>query len=120
SVPGLPAKDVIDVQITVADLEPATAQALAEALGAIGYRLPDNEMRDHRPPGASGPDSDWAKLYFRAPDGQRRTHTHVPAPGRPHPALPSALPRLPAGAPRHRRGLRRAEAAAGREPGQPG
>ena len=88
AVPGLAAKDVIDVQITVAALDEATARALTEALTAIGYRLPENEMRDHRPPGAAGPEADWAKLYFRAPVGQRRTHTHVRALGRPNQRYP--------------------------------
>ena len=76
AVPGLAAKDVIDVQITVA------------ALGALGYRPPENAGRDHRPPGAAGPETDWAKLYFHAPEGQRRTHIHVRALGRPNQSYP--------------------------------
>src|SRR5262245_34823542 len=88
AVPGLPAKDVIDVQITVAALDEATARELTAAMGSIGYRLPEGEMRDHRPPGAAGPEADWTKLYFRAPEGQRRTHTHVRALGRPNQRYP--------------------------------
>jgi len=88
AVPGLAAKDVIDVQVTVAALDAATVPALTAAMEGIGYRLPEGEMRDHRPPGAAGPDTDWAKLFFRAPEGQRRTHTHVRALGRPNQRYP--------------------------------
>ena len=78
SVPGLPAKDVIDIQITVAALD----ETLIAAMGAIGYTLPEGVWRDHRPPGFAGPESDWEKLLFRPPLGQRRTHTHVRVQGR--------------------------------------
>ena len=44
--------------------------------------------RDHRPPNDEGPETDWQKLYFRAPQGQRRTHTHVRATGRPNQRYP--------------------------------
>ncbi len=73
SVPGLPAKDVIDIQITVAALD----ERIISAMTALGYSLPEEEYRDHRPPNSNAPESDWAKLYFRAPPDQRRTHTHV-------------------------------------------
>ncbi len=78
SVPGLAAKDVIDVQITVAALD----EALISAMEAIGYTLPEGVWRDHRPPGHTGPESDWQKLLFRPPPGQRRTNTHVRVQGR--------------------------------------
>jgi GrpB-like predicted nucleotidyltransferase (UPF0157 family) len=38
--------------------------------------------RDHRPPGHTGPESEWQKLLFRPPPGQRRTNTHVRIQGR--------------------------------------
>ena len=78
SVPGLAAKDVIDIQISVRELD----EELTRAMLDLGYRLPEMEPRDHRPPGAEGPDSDWQKLYFHTPPGQRRTHTHVRVMGR--------------------------------------
>ena len=78
SVPGLAAKDVIDIQITVAALD----EALISAMGTIGYTLPEGVWRDHRPPGHTGPESDWQKLLFRPPSGQRRTNTHVRVQGR--------------------------------------
>lgn len=62
SVPGLAAKPVIDVQISVAALEPV--EPFKEPLEMIGlvYRA-DNTER--------------TKRYFREPPGQRRTHIHV-------------------------------------------
>lgn len=80
SVPGLAAKDVIDVQVSVARLEPA----LDAAFAAIGYVKHDSIVRDHRPPGATGPDEGWEKAYFRAPTSLRRTNTHVRVEGRPN------------------------------------
>lgn len=78
SVPGLAAKDVIDVQITAAALD----GQIVSAMGALGYQRPEGVWRDHRPPNVAGPDSDWAKFYFRPPPGQRRTNTHVRQQGR--------------------------------------
>ncbi len=78
AVPGLSAKDVIDIQITVAALTARVAAVMAD----LGYvRVAENE-RDHRPPGAAGEEADWHKLYFRPPPGQRRTNTHVRVLGR--------------------------------------
>lgn len=78
SVPGLAAKDVIDVQLTVADLD----GPLETALAPLGYTLRQDITRDHRPPLALGPESDWEKRYFAPPPGQRPTHLHVRAAGR--------------------------------------
>lgn len=78
SVPGLAAKDVIDIQITVAELN----SDVSAAMSAIGYRQAQDIQRDHRPARATGPEADWEKLYFRAPAGQRRTHTHMRVRGR--------------------------------------
>ena len=47
AVPGLAAKDVIDVQVTVAALE---AAAITTALAPLGYTLRDEITRDHVPP----------------------------------------------------------------------
>jgi GrpB-like predicted nucleotidyltransferase (UPF0157 family) len=84
SVPGLCAKDVIDLQITVDALD----ARVTTALQALGYSVAQDISRDHRPPDDEGPESDWQKLYFRAPPGQRRTHTHVRAAGRPNQRYP--------------------------------
>ena len=62
SVPGLAAKPIIDVQVSVADFEPLAAYRLPlEQLGYV-YRA-DNPER--------------TKRYFREPPGRRRTHVHV-------------------------------------------
>jgi GrpB-like predicted nucleotidyltransferase (UPF0157 family) len=84
SVPGLDAKDVIDLQITVAELDDAVIAAMHRA----GYSLAEGAWCDHRPPTLTGPETDWEKLYFRAPAGQRRTHTHMRAQGRPNQRYP--------------------------------
>lgn len=78
SVPGLAAKDVIDIQITVAALD----QPLLSAINALGYSQSERVRRDHRPAQMGGPDTDWEKWYFNPPAGQRRTHTHVRVEGR--------------------------------------
>jgi GrpB-like predicted nucleotidyltransferase (UPF0157 family) len=75
AVPGLAAKPVIDVQVTVARLE--DAQPLLDA----GF----DESRgfgDHRPPGAEGPDADWQKRFFNPPVGPANVHVRVA--GRPN------------------------------------
>ena len=84
SVPGLAAKDIIDIQITVAALD----QELKSAMQALGYIWREDFSGDHRPPLATGPDSDWGKWTFDPPAGQRATHTHVRIPGRPNQRYP--------------------------------
>lgn len=60
AVPGLAAKSVIDMQVTVRDFTPE----LEAAFNAAGYsRLDFNQ--DHRPPTATGPDNDWEKQMYR-------------------------------------------------------
>src|SRR6266571_218663 len=83
AVPGLPAKDVIDVQISVAALD---RERVAPALARAGFVL-QNIENDHRPPGATGPDEDWRKLFFHAGSG-RPVNLHVRAAGRPNQRYP--------------------------------
>ncbi|POZ60091.1 GrpB family protein [Chromobacterium alticapitis] len=72
AVRGLAAKDVIDVQLTVAEL----SEDMAGLLSAAGFpRKPFN--RDHLPPGCDDAPRQWEKFFFREPAGQRRTHIHV-------------------------------------------
>jgi GrpB-like predicted nucleotidyltransferase (UPF0157 family) len=80
AVPGLPAKDIIDIQITVN----ALSDQVVSAMKALGYSQPEGIRRDHRPPDASGPQSDWEKLSFNPPPGQHRTNIHVRVQGRPN------------------------------------
>jgi GrpB-like predicted nucleotidyltransferase (UPF0157 family) len=70
AVPGLDAKDVIDLQLTVSsltDLDPARIEA-------AGFRhIPDRS--DHAPPGLDVPDEGLAKRLFRSTG--RRATLHV-------------------------------------------
>jgi GrpB-like predicted nucleotidyltransferase (UPF0157 family) len=72
AVPGLAAKDIVDVQVTVDDFTPD----LDEAFQRAGYSLLEY-MQDHRPPTATGPDRDWEKRMYRPAPGGRRINLHV-------------------------------------------
>jgi GrpB-like predicted nucleotidyltransferase (UPF0157 family) len=62
SVPGLAAKPIIDIQVSVAEFEPLAAYRLPlEQLGYV-YRAGNPER---------------TKRYFREPPGHPRTHVHV-------------------------------------------
>lgn len=84
SVPGLASKDIIDVQVSVADFD----QALLDAFSSIGYQVYEQISRDHRPPGWIGPDSDWEKRYFEPTSHRRAIHMHVRMLGRPNQRYP--------------------------------
>ncbi len=88
AVPGLAAKDILDIQVTLPDLDAATLAAVAGAMTAAGFVHRSDVTRDHRPPGAIGPDSDWEKAYFKTAPGERPAHIHVRAAGRPNQAYP--------------------------------
>jgi GrpB-like predicted nucleotidyltransferase (UPF0157 family) len=62
SVPGLAAKPVLDIQISVADLDPSDPFRIP--LTGLGYVFHTDN-------------TDLAKRYFREPPGTRRTHIHV-------------------------------------------
>ena len=79
AVPGLGAKDVIDVQVTVGDLD--MANAVAWPLRAAGFRQGNAFVYDEFPALAKG-DPDLRKLYLREPEGVRRTHIHIRELGR--------------------------------------
>ncbi len=78
SVPHLAAKDIIDIQVTVAALEPA----VEAALGSVGYRRLTHITGDHVPPGASDAAAEWTKWLFNEPPGRRRVNLHVRVAGR--------------------------------------
>ena len=79
------AKDVIDIQITVASLE--VADELAEALLAAGYpRTPVTaDVRHRRPHTRALPDdpSGWGKRLYCSADPGRPTNVHVRVDGSP-------------------------------------
>ncbi len=73
SVPGLGAKDAIDVQVTVEQLTPEIVERLTRA----GYRYRPENAYDHVPPGEDESPKLWIKMYFNQPDGCRRANIHV-------------------------------------------
>jgi dephospho-CoA kinase len=78
SVPGLPAKDVIDLQLGVDSL--ADADAVRDALQDIG--LPWRPDIDHDSPGPPGA-APWPKRYHGSADPHRPVHLHVRVVGSP-------------------------------------
>ncbi|GAB3823694.1 hypothetical protein GCM10028821_01580 [Hymenobacter jeollabukensis] len=80
AVPGLSAKDVIDVQLTVPDLEAAAAELLPP-LWRAGFRQGREWQYDqfHDLPADS---PELRKLYLREPAGERRLHLHLREDGR--------------------------------------
>jgi GrpB-like predicted nucleotidyltransferase (UPF0157 family) len=86
SVPGLAAKDVIDVQVSVASLEPQ--EPIATALAGAGFtETPFGLLADdHIPAGwyTYDPGDVWIKLFASAPSDQRPAHVHVRVDGSPN------------------------------------
>ena len=72
SVPGLAAKPVIDIDLTVAD--PGREQDYVPALGAIGFRLTIREpwWYDHRMPAADEPRCNLHVVGFDSPEPLRQ------------------------------------------------
>lgn len=84
AVPGLAAKDVIDVQVIVRSLEPSAE--LATAFAAIGFtqKLGTLKHRDHIPAGWEGDQAAWDKLLFGPPEAERPSNVHVRVSGSPN------------------------------------
>ena len=78
AIPDLPAKDIIDIQVTVAALD----DGLAAALAPLGYTRFGTIAWDHVPPGHTDPPEEWAKQFYRPPAEQRPTNLHVRQAGR--------------------------------------
>ncbi|WP_330231862.1 dephospho-CoA kinase [Nocardia sp. NBC_00508] len=85
SVPGLPAKDVIDLQITVPDL--AAADGLRDALGAAGFPVRPEVTQDNPKPTPQDPagidTARWTKRFHQNADPGRLANVHVRAEGSP-------------------------------------
>ncbi|MBE0696507.1 MAG: GrpB family protein [Anaerolineaceae bacterium] len=84
SVPGLAAKDRVDIQITVQSLDPILELALRQA----GYERSLNIFSDHIPPGGSSDPADWVKWFFNPSEQQRATNVHVRVLGLPNQRYP--------------------------------
>jgi len=78
AVPGLAAKDVIDVQITVESLDDPLLQTAVERTGAERFRIES----DHLPPGADIDESDLRKQLYVLQPPARRVNIHVRQSGR--------------------------------------
>ena len=72
AVPGLPAKDVVDLQLGVESL--ADADALADTLADAGFPAGPGPHHDHPRPAGAPP---WPKRYHGSADPGRVAHVHV-------------------------------------------
>ncbi len=80
SVPGLGAKDVIDVQVTAASLD----AEIIRRMTAAGYVFFEPFQRDHVPFGEDENPLLWRKLLFNQREGERRANIHVRVEGMPN------------------------------------
>jgi GrpB-like predicted nucleotidyltransferase (UPF0157 family) len=80
SVPGLAAKDRIDVQIAVAGFE--RFDDMRARIEPLGYEPRPGFTSDHLPPGWVGPESEWEKRFFATPPDRRAANLHVRVLGR--------------------------------------
>ena len=78
SVPGLRAKDRIDIQITVRETFEELKSRIDQRLVASGFP-PSRHNEDHRPPHDDCLESDWRKLYISGvhPELPFRSNIHV-------------------------------------------
>ena len=95
SVSGLAAKDVIDLQVTVAALDPG--EPIEAAVVAAGYAVRPDPLNDHVPIGADPDPALWRKRYAGAGSDilpplpgapRRRTHIHIRQLGLPNERYP--------------------------------
>ncbi|MGW0639395.1 dephospho-CoA kinase [Nocardia salmonicida] len=79
AVHGLPAKDIIDIQVTVADM--ATAESLTDALTAGGFPLATRVTHDNPKPSEGDPDGTdlarWGKRLHGNADPGRPANIHL-------------------------------------------
>lgn len=79
AVQGMDAKDILDLQVSVADLDIA-AQAFDEPLGALGFHRAAYDEHDHVPAGRADDPGQWAKRFWsrRAhPGGDVNLHVRI-------------------------------------------
>jgi len=75
SVPGLSAKDIVDIQITV----PALTADIEASLNSIGYRRLPYITGDHRPAGQDHiPDVELSKWFFKGDHPAVNLHVRLP------------------------------------------
>jgi GrpB-like predicted nucleotidyltransferase (UPF0157 family) len=81
SVPWLSAKDIIDVQVTVAELNAAGLDALFARAGCARKVEVDH---DHVPPTTPEDGQVWKKLFYSPPADMRPANIHVRQAGSPN------------------------------------
>lgn len=74
SVPGLRAKDVIDLQVVVEDLKVLADTGVRTALAQVGFLVPDRLWHDH---GHTADEATWPKRILATGDPARVVHCHV-------------------------------------------
>ena len=84
SVPGLGAKDVIDIQVTVQALTPQVKDRLIQA----GFEYWSTGTHDHVPLGEDADPRLWEKFLFTQPQGMRRANVHIRVAGNPNQRYP--------------------------------
>lgn len=82
SIPGLTAKDVLDLQVVVPDLEVLDERAVREALSGRGLLVVDRTgdgraWWDHAHGEAFAPGETWAKRFVATADPGQVVHVHV-------------------------------------------
>jgi GrpB-like predicted nucleotidyltransferase (UPF0157 family) len=80
SVPGLAAKDVIDVQVSV--VAESLINPTLNALERGGFAVRPDIDRDHAAPGEPDDEASWRKGFANERPGERRTNIHVRVAGR--------------------------------------
>jgi dephospho-CoA kinase len=75
AVPGLAAKDVIDVQVAVRDDE--ALDQVADALARAGWSPHSAIARDHGVVCTTDDPQQWVKRFFTEPTGSRRINVHI-------------------------------------------
>jgi dephospho-CoA kinase len=79
AIPMMDAKDLLDVQISVADLDIA-AERFDHPLKTMGFERPFLDERDHVPAGQPGDPTRWVKRFWRRrdrPDGDVNLHVRL-------------------------------------------
>ena len=78
SVPGLAAKDVIDIQITAKRL----SHNLESAMNLAGFQHLASITQDHVPRGKEADAHEWEKWFFQPASAGRQVNVHVRMSGR--------------------------------------
>ena len=105
AVPGLAAKDILDIQVTAAGLSPQ----LERTLNLCGFQRVLAITHDHVPPGRDADPQQWEKWIFKPEAGSAQGQPARAFARQAEPALRPALPRLLAPLPGCRAGLRPGE-----------